>query len=150
MGVRGEDSGAIYFLGRDGADTGNVVSYNYVNGAGPQSAGNIKCLYLDDMMSNITANGNILANCGNFGLIVHGGNNNSFTDNVFNLGSGQTFFYQDCDTAAGSCSAASSVNFGMNNNSFTNNIVYLSGSIPSSLWTVIDQSVSDSPDQNLR
>jgi len=111
------DSGAIYILGRSNANTLNTVTMNFVSGtgrAGQHSVG----IYLDDGASGVTVTGNIVTGIGSDGFQIHGGSNNAFSGNVFNVGSS--------NATAGLFQAGPSDQYSPNplqNNSVTGNIV---------------------------
>lgn len=78
------DAGAIY-TGRDLLGYGNIIRYNYlydIVGIGPDSGNNfIMGVYLDDMWSGTTIYGNIFNNV-EVGLMLGGGRNNTFENNI--------------------------------------------------------------------
>jgi parallel beta-helix repeat protein len=125
------DCGAIYMFDASHATTGNQITNNIVNGNGGVNykTDQTKAVYLDDSVSNVLVSGNICRNCGQFGLQIHGGDHNTFTNNIFDLSSTGTMLglYQRSGITA---------DFGMAGNVFKNNIVYFSGSVPASLWQV--------------
>ncbi len=86
------DTGAIETLGRDQADTGNIIRYNLIlDSVGMISTPDGKIvtpyftwgIYLDDYSSGTTVYGNIVARTVNGGICVHGGRNNTFENNIF-------------------------------------------------------------------
>jgi len=91
------DSGAIYVLGRSQVETGDTITMNFVSGGGSPGAHAVG-LYLDDNASGITATNNIFdlnAGTSNYSdsFEIHGGNNNSISNNIFDLGtSSETSF----------------------------------------------------------
>ncbi len=96
-----EDSGAIYVLGRSQTpSTGITISMNLVMGVGSSSATHAVGIYLDDNASGITVSRNIIQATPTMSDVfeIHGGSNNSFSANIFDLGTGDTddgLFQQD-------------------------------------------------------
>ena len=80
------DSGGIYILGRAGVDTQTIVNNNSVNLATSPVTGLSIGVYLDDFTSGVSVTNNIITS-GNFAFLVHGGQNNSLSNNIFDLGS---------------------------------------------------------------
>jgi hypothetical protein len=88
---------------------------------------------LDDYTSNILVTNNIVYGIGSWGFVIHGGDGNTFSNNIFNITNFNTNdgLYQD----------EMGTNYGMANNSFRTNIIYSSSSsIPSEMWNFIGQS----------
>lgn len=81
------DSGAIYILGRSNADTQTLVEMNFIDGTGRADRHSVG-IYLDDCTNGVTATGNIVTGIGSDGFQIHGGSDNTFSDNIFDLGSG--------------------------------------------------------------
>ncbi len=81
------DSGAIYILGRSDADTQTTVHMNFVNGTGSANQHSVG-IYLDDNTNGVTATGNIVTGIGSDGFEIHGGSNNRFSGNIFDVGTG--------------------------------------------------------------
>jgi parallel beta-helix repeat protein len=79
------DSGAIYIDGRAGVDTQTTINNNYVNNASSPSDGLNVGIYLDDFTSGVTVTNNITTG-GNFAFLIHGGENDTLSNNVFDLG----------------------------------------------------------------
>ena len=96
-----EDSGAIYVLGRSQTpSTGITISMNLVRGVGSSSATHTVGIYLDDNASGITVSRNIIQATPTMSDVfeIHGGSNNKFSANIFDLGTGDTddgLFQQD-------------------------------------------------------
>ncbi len=86
------DSGAIYFLGRGKVDTGSLVRRNIITNSGgmgtrkdgtfafPQQTWGV---YLDDWTSGVSVTENIFNACSRGGVMIHGGENNLVSNNVF-------------------------------------------------------------------
>jgi len=81
------DSGAIYILGRSGASTQTTVQMNFVNGTGSADQHSVG-IYLDDNTNGVTATGNIVTGIGSDGFEIHGGSDNRFSGNIFDVGTG--------------------------------------------------------------
>jgi len=127
------DCGAIY-LGPTpivyGTDV-NVVANNTVGMYGSNENGSTEGIYLDNNMSRVTATGNIIYGPGTDAIKIHGGQNNLFQNNVFDLTSiGYMGDYQDCPANQG-CPASTDP---MTGNVVTDNIVYSSSTPPSTMW----------------
>jgi hypothetical protein len=82
------DSGAIYELGRSNVDTKSVISGNYISGPNQSasSGGHIIGIYLDDNTSGVQVTNNIVANTISNSVQIHGGNNITIQNNIFDLG----------------------------------------------------------------
>lgn len=70
------DSGAIYTSGCN--SYGTVIRYNDV-GAAPGLVGGV---YLDDFTCGVTVYGNVVRDCGYYGIVMGGGRNNRIENNV--------------------------------------------------------------------
>ena len=95
--MRSEDSGAIYILGRSQNLTDDFVTQNYIGTTGiaddtnnPHAVG----IYLDDNASGVTVSENIVQATAVMTdpWEIHGGSNNIFSGNIFDLGTGETDF----------------------------------------------------------
>jgi hypothetical protein len=123
------DWGALY-ISHGILSTHNIqITNNYISGDGGVNFASdaTKAIYLDDLVSFATVSGNICRSCGTEALQIHGGKNNTITNNIFDLSTGvhAMALYQ-----------TSSAGFtGMTNNVFTKNIVYTSCSVPQ-LWII--------------
>lgn len=85
------DSGAIYILGRSqDPNTGNVVKMNFIGATGSSQAQAV-AIYLDDNASGVTVTQNIIQGTSTLshGFEIHGGSNNLFDGNIFDLGPGE-------------------------------------------------------------
>jgi parallel beta-helix repeat protein len=82
------DSGAIYELGRSNIDSKSVISGNYVSGPdqAASSGAHIVGIYLDDNVSGVRVVDNIVANTISNSVQIHGGNDITIQNNIFNLG----------------------------------------------------------------
>jgi hypothetical protein len=82
------DSGAIYELGRSNIDTKSIISDNYISGPNQAAASgaHIVGIYLDDNTSGVQVTNNIVANTISNSVQIHGGNNVTLTNNIFDLG----------------------------------------------------------------
>ena len=127
------DCGAIYLRDVGHQSTGELVTGNIVNGFGP-AANSTKAIYLDDEQSNVTVTRNTVFGSGTYGFQIHGGNDNSFINNIFDVTHmAKLGLYQD-DVTSGF------PNYGMNGNVFTKNIVYSSAVPPATLWDYLNGS----------
>ena len=90
------DSGAIETLGRDKADSGNVIRFNRISdsiGCMTKSDGAFLSphfsfgIYLDDWSSGIEIIGNIVTGTMDSSIYIHGGRNNTVRNNVL-IGNG--------------------------------------------------------------
>ena len=125
------DSGAIYILGRSNADTQNNVTMNFVQGVGQSSQHSVG-IYLDDNANGVSVTGNIVIGAGSDGFQIHGGSNNSFHGNVFDLGS------SSASVGLFQSAPSDQAQHGMFNNSFTGNIVVSSGGNPRNPLFAVD------------
>ncbi len=125
-----DDSGAIYILDRTHLATGYQITNNIIDTVGRGSlTTNTHSIYLDDQTSNVKVAGNTCRVCGQTALQYHGGDHNTFTNNILDLSSGSLIgLYQD-DPEFGS--------YGMNSNTFQKNIVYFANPAPAALWSTV-------------
>ncbi len=109
-----EDSGAIYVLGRSGADTGIVIAGNVVDGVGAGPGGvrggvpggvraeNVGAgdggsgagrhsvgIYLDDSTNGALVTRNLVRRVGSDAVQIHGGSDNRVENNLIDLGAGR-------------------------------------------------------------
>lgn len=83
------DDGAIYLLGRSDTDQHTTISMNFISNSGNvNSAAHVEGIYLDDNTSGINVTGNIVQGVQSDAVELHGGYNNHFTGNIFDLGTG--------------------------------------------------------------
>lgn len=92
----GGDCGAIYTWDETHASTHITVTNNYVrdvnvssNGAGDYSGCCATGIYLDDGLSNATVSGNVVTGIKSQCFVIHGGNDDTYTDNLCDLGTSQ-------------------------------------------------------------
>ena len=85
------DAGAIEMLGRSGNDTRSIVRFNDIRDTGglatdAQGRWLVRYkgfgIYLDDMTSGVTVQGNLLENTGAAAVFLHGGDNNRVSGNI--------------------------------------------------------------------
>lgn len=85
------DAGAIEMLGRSGNDTRSIIRFNDIRDTGglaTDAEGRWLVrykgfgIYLDDMTSGVTVQGNLLENTGMAAIFLHGGDNNRVSDNI--------------------------------------------------------------------
>jgi hypothetical protein len=88
----GGDCGAIYTWDETHASTNIVVANNYVrdvnvssNGQGDYDGCCATGIYVDDGMSNVTVSGNVVTGIKSQCFVIHGGNNNTYSDNLCDL-----------------------------------------------------------------
>jgi Right handed beta helix region len=88
----GGDCGAIYTWDETHASTSILVSNNYIrdvnissNGEGDYTCCCATGIYVDDGMSNVTVSGNVVTGIKSQCFAIHGGNDNTFTDNLCDL-----------------------------------------------------------------
>lgn len=92
------DGGAIYVLDRTGQDTGITIEHNEIDGSGVgQYVGG---LYLDDYTSGVTVTGNIVRGVSARDAQLHGGKDDVFSNNIFDLSNvtGFAFLFQTAPT----------------------------------------------------
>ena len=131
------DMGALYMYDTSHAGTGNKITNNVItnNGGTAYATNETKAIYLDEGASNVLVSGNICQHCGSFATQIHSGNNNTFTNNVFDLSTSgsESGMYQ---VVNGTYCLGGSCDNGMTGNTFTANIIYSTTSFPSSFWFV--------------
>jgi hypothetical protein len=78
------DAGAIY-SGRDWGARGNVIEWNFIHDIASNMKGGfgVHAIYLDDCLSGIQVNGNVVVNVTGYGIQHGGGRDNLMTDNIF-------------------------------------------------------------------
>jgi hypothetical protein len=78
------DAGAVY-AGRDWGARGNVIEWNFIHDIVSKMKGGygVHGIYLDDCLSGITVDGNIVINVSGYGIQHGGGRDNQMTHNVF-------------------------------------------------------------------
>ena len=115
------DTGGIYLNDRLHAQSGIIISNNEVANYGNTTTGiGARAIYLDDESSNVVIHDNVITGNGAWGLQIHGGNDVSVYNNVFDitLATQGIGVYQD-DVSSGW------PNYGMQNNVFYNNTIYM-------------------------
>jgi len=73
----------VFYTGRDWASRGNVVRWNYIHDIPVKGGSGSQAIYLDDCDSGETVVGNIVHRCGNRGVLLGGGRDNTIRGNVF-------------------------------------------------------------------
>jgi len=73
----------VFYTGRDWASQGNVVRWNYIHDVPVKGGSGSQAMYLDDCDSGETVVGNIVYRCGNRGVLLGGGRDNTFRGNIF-------------------------------------------------------------------
>jgi hypothetical protein len=84
-----QDSGAIYVLGRSGADTQIVIAGNVIDGAGTGGE-HVVGIYLDDSTNGAVVTHNLVRRAGSYAVQIHGGSDNLVVNNLMDLGDGHT------------------------------------------------------------
>lgn len=81
------DDGAIYLLGRSDNNLHTTVSMNFISNVGNVNLnGHVEGIYLDDNASGVTVTNNIVQGVQSDDVELHGGYDDTFTNNIFNLG----------------------------------------------------------------
>ncbi len=73
----------VFYTGRDWASRGNVVRWNYIHDVAIKGGSGAQAIYLDDCDSGETVVGNIVYRCGNRGVLLGGGRDNTLRGNIF-------------------------------------------------------------------
>jgi parallel beta-helix repeat protein len=73
----------VFYTGRDWASQGNVVRWNYIHDVPIKGGSGSQAIYLDDCDSGETVVGNIVYRCGNRGVLLGGGRDNTIRGNIF-------------------------------------------------------------------
>lgn len=119
--------GGPQYFGSNNSITNNVMLNIDLN---PASNNFLKGIYLDDNMSFVTVSGNITQIGKGNGIHIHGGNNITIQNNIWDMSA----------TVAGAANGlvyyqGSSPAYGMANNTFNQNLAYTSGSASGlTLW----------------
>ncbi len=123
--VRSVDSGSIYVLGRSQFDTKMTIQGNIIRGTGRPDPAHTVGIYLDDLTSGVIVRDNILSGIGSDAVQIHGGRNNTVTNNIIDTGPGHAsavlFQAAPLDTHA---------TIAMTNNVVSSNIIYSSSAEP--------------------
>ena len=87
MSAQSTDDGAIYLLGRSDNNLQTTISMNFISGAGNVNPNaHVEGIYLDDNASGVTVTGNIVKGVQSDATELHAGYDDSFTNNIFDLG----------------------------------------------------------------
>jgi parallel beta-helix repeat protein len=73
----------VFYTGRDWASQGNIVRWNYIHDVAIKGGSGAQAVYLDDCDSGETVVGNIVHRCGNRGVMLGGGRDNTFRGNIY-------------------------------------------------------------------
>jgi parallel beta-helix repeat protein len=79
VGMATNDAGALYVMGRDPTQRGNIIRCNYFHDLG---IGDIRAIYLDDYSCGNMVYGNVLLRAG-MGVCIGGGRDNTVENNIF-------------------------------------------------------------------
>ena len=148
-GLETADSGGIELLGRSNLNTGTRIEGNWVEhtgGIATTSTGqwlrNHKGygIYLDDLTSGVTVQGNFLRDTAWAAVMIHGGHDNIVTNNVGVLGAnGESFIRIEWVPLAGAAGIPA-------NNTVTGNLV--SGAVPLGGYVTILSAGQNAIDRN--
>jgi len=123
------DGGAIAMDNRPHLNVGIVVNNNVIGNFG-HPGHQAKAIYLDDLSSYVTITNNIIYGTGVDALQIHGGDNNTVQNNIFDItDASKVLLYQTTGVTQPSGD-------NMTNNVFTENIIYSSAAPPADIWTV--------------
>jgi hypothetical protein len=120
------DCGGIYFTNHDHTATGTVIENNVIGNYG-LTTNQSKGIYLDDEMSNATVENNIVYGTGTWAIQIHGGDHNTFKNNIFDITDATALGIYQWD-------GATYPNYGMAENVVSCNIVYSTAKAPYMLW----------------
>ena len=84
------DSGAIYLLDRSDINISTIVNNNFISEPNSNAANHTVGIYLDDYTSGVRVTNNIVQGTLSYDLQVHGGNADTISNNIFDIGSGAT------------------------------------------------------------
>lgn len=124
------DCGVIY-LYNAGLQLNNstLVDSNYCEAALTSTSIQQVGIYLDNYVSGVTVTNNIVWIC-SFGILIHGGMNNTFQNNILNMNT-----ITSANDAAGLFQALTGFTGGsMTNNQVTANMVYSTGTTAPTVW----------------
>lgn len=133
------DCGNIY-TDNQGLQLNNniLIDHNYVANAVQASPSLDVAIYLDDWTSGAVVTNN-LASGFNFGFLLHAGQNNNISNNVFNMGTLVTSTF-----GAGLIQGEAGFTGGsMNGNQITKNIIYSTATTAPTIWTDYTSGISN-------
>ena len=143
------DSGGIEMLGRSGLDTGSVVKGNWIEHVGGIATTSTGAwlrdykgygIYLDDMTSGVAVQDNFLKDTSWANVMIHGGRNNTVTNNVGILASNdESFIRLEWVPLAGAAGIPSG-------NTITGNIV--AGTVPLGGYVTVLSAGANAIDRN--
>ena len=143
------DSGGIELLGRSNLDTGTRIEGNWIEhtgGIATTSTGQWLRdykgygIYLDDLTSGVTVQGNFLRDTAWAAVMIHGGHDNTVTNNIGVLGAnGESFIRIEWVPLAGAAGIPA-------NNTVTGNLV--SGAVPLGGYVTILSAGQNATDAN--
>ena len=140
------DDGAIYILGRSDADLHSTISANFISGVGNVNPNaHVEGIYLDDNTSGVAVTGNIVRGVQSDDVELHGGYNDTFTNNIFDLGSSTRTValiqQPESDHPA-------TVQAGLTDDSFSNNIIVSQQANPYYVYVYFDPEAVNVPVSN--
>jgi parallel beta-helix repeat protein len=130
-----QDSGAIYVANTTGDNMNMTIDNNYVNTLTDPSSGLDVGVYLDAWASGVTVSNNVVEG-GNMSFLLHGGENDTLTNNVFDVGSNT-----ETNLGAGLIQSAPT-NYGLNapnpmtNDTVSDNVIYSTADGTSNAYVV--------------
>ena len=149
-GEKTADSGAIEMLGRAGLITNSVIKGNWIEHAGGIATTSTGAwlrdykgfgVYLDDMTSGVTVQDNFLKDTSWASVMIHGGHDNTVTNNIGVLGSNSESFLRIEWVTAGSSPVIPA------NNTITHNII--EGVVPLGGYVTLLSAGANAIDYNL-
>lgn len=148
-GEKTADSGAIELLGRSGLITNTLIEGNWIAHAGGIASTSTGAwlhdhkgfgIYLDDLTSGVTVRNNFLKDTSWAGVMIHGGHDNTVTNNIAVLGSNSESFLRIERLSSGS-SPVSPVD-----NTITRNII--DGLVPLGSYVTVLSAGANTIDDN--
>jgi parallel beta-helix repeat protein len=118
-----EDTGAIYLNSTSGNNMNINIDNNYIDTLTDNSSGLDVGIYLDGWTSGVTISNNIDVG-GNLSFLIHGGANDTLTNNVFDVGSNTNSSYGAGLLQSNPSSYGLNAPVAMTNDTVSGNIVY--------------------------
>jgi parallel beta-helix repeat protein len=123
------DMGALYAWDSQGETSGLRITNNVIRG---QGTNNIRGIYLDQAITGAIVTGNICSGCGNYGVVINGGGNNTVENNIFDLSSLATL--SEPKQGLGMYFNQGVTSLHMSGNLFSNNIIYSATRFSNKFW----------------